>query len=78
MDCLSVDLCDPLQFDDVQPALSQLTFGYERVRFSQTFRNIFLKIAGIVTCFYQTFQERLVSSLVCRVAFVHNLRLRDC
>lgn len=77
IDRLAVDLCDPLQFDDVQPAFSQLTFGDERVRFAHAFRNIFLKIASIVACFYQTFQERLVSSLICRIAFVHPLRLRD-
>jgi hypothetical protein len=36
-----------------------------------------LQKTGIVPRFYQAFQERLVSSLVCRIAFVHKLRLRD-
>jgi hypothetical protein len=36
-----------------------------------------LQKTGIVSRFYQSFQERLVSSLVCRIAFVHKLRVRD-
>jgi hypothetical protein len=77
IDCFAVNLCNSLQLDYVQPTFSKLAFRDERVRLAKLFSNLFLQKTGIVPCFYQSFHERLVSSLVCRIAFVHKLRLRE-
>jgi hypothetical protein len=77
IDRFSVYFCDSLQLDDVQPAFSKLAFRYEGVRLAEPRGDFFLQKTGIMPRFYQAFQERLVSSLVCRIAFVHKLRLRD-
>lgn len=45
---------------------------------SEACSDLFLKITGIVPRFYQTLQERLISSLICRIAFIHKTSLRDC
>ena len=78
MDRFTVYLCDLLQLDDVQPALSKFAFRDERMRLAETVGDLFLQIPGVVSRFYQAFQECLVRSLVCCIAFVHRLRLRDC
>ena len=77
IDRFPVYFCDSLQLDDVQPAFSKLAFRDEGVRLAEPGGDLFLQKTGIVPRFYQAFQERLVSSLVCRIAFVHKLRLRD-
>jgi hypothetical protein len=77
IDRFPVYFCDSLQLDDVQPAFSKLAFRDKGVRLTEPCGNLFLQKTGIVPRFYQAFQERLVSSLVCRIAFVHKLRLRD-
>lgn len=78
IDGFTVNLCDPLQFDDVQPPFTEFAFRDEGVRLAQTPGDLFLQITCIVPGFYQTFQERLISSLVCCIAFVHKMRVRDC
>lgn len=77
IDRFPVNLCDSLQFDDVQPPFAKFAFRDERVRFAETPGDLFLQITCIVPGFYQTFQKCLVSSLVCCIAFVHKLRVRD-
>jgi hypothetical protein len=77
IDRFAVYFCNSLQFDDVQPTFSKLAFRDEGMRLTQPCGDFFLQKTGIVPRFYQAFQERLVSSLVCRIAFVHKLRLRD-
>lgn len=78
IDCFAVNLGDPLQLDNIQPTFSKFTFRDEGVRLAETRGDLFLQITCIVPRFYQTFQECLVSSLVCRIAFVHKMRVRDC
>jgi hypothetical protein len=75
VDSFAVEFCDSLQLDYVQPTLPEFAFRYERMRFSQTLGNFFLQVSGIVPCFYQTFQERLVRSLVRCIAFIHKNEL---
>jgi len=77
IDCFAVNLGDPLQLDNIQPTFSKFTFRDEGVRLAETRGDLFLQITCIVPRFYQTFQECLVSSLVCRIAFVHKMRVRD-
>jgi hypothetical protein len=76
-DRFAVNLCDSLQLDYVQPTFSKLAFRDERMWLSKPPRNFFLQKTSIMPRFYQSFQKRLVSSLVRRIAFVHRLRLRD-
>lgn len=78
IDRFTVDLCDSLQFDNVQPPFAKFAFRDEGVRLAETPGDLFLQITCIVSGFYQTFQERLISSLVCCIAFVHKMRVRDC
>lgn len=78
IDGFTVDLRDSLQFDDVQPPFAKFAFRDERVRFAETPGDLFLQITCVVPGFYQTFQERLISSLVCYIAFVHKMRVLDC
>lgn len=78
IDRFPVDLCDPLQLDNVQAALSQFAFGYEGMRFTKPSGNLPLKKAGILTRFDQALQECLIGSLICRISFIHKSRLRDC
>ena len=78
MDRLAVNLCDLLQFDNVQSAFAKLTLRDEGMRFAKTPRHLLLEITGVVPCFYQALQKCLVGSLVSRVPFVHKSRLRDC
>ncbi len=66
-----------LQLDDVQPTLAEFTFRNERMRLPEPLGHLSLEVASIVSGFYQSLEERLISSLVCRIAFVHDLRLRD-
>jgi len=35
--------------------------------------DLFLKVTRLMPRFYQTLQERLISPLVCRIAFIHKL-----
>lgn len=44
---------------------------------AETLRYLSLEITGVVSCFYQAFQERLISSLIGRVPFIHRTSLRD-
>ncbi len=77
IDCFAVNLCNSLQLDYIQPTFSQFTFRHELVRFPKAPGNLLLQKTSIVPRFYQSFQERLVSSLVCCIAFIHKLRLRE-
>lgn len=47
------------------------------MRLSETLGHLPLEVAGILPGSYQALQERLVGSLVSRIAFVHELSLRD-
>lgn len=76
-DRFAVNLCDPLQLDNVQAAFAKLTLRDEGMRFPKTPRYLLLEITSVVPRFYQAFQEGLIGSLVCRIAFVHKLRLRE-
>jgi len=78
VDRLAVNLCDPLQFDNVQSAFAEFTLRDEGMRFAKTPRHLLLEITGVMPRFYQAFQERLIRSLVGRVPFVHKLSLQDC
>jgi hypothetical protein len=78
MDRFAVYLCDSLQLDDVQPSFSKFAFRDERMRLAKALGDLALQITGVVSRFYQAFQECLVRSLVCCIALVHRLRLLDC
>jgi hypothetical protein len=77
IDCFSVNLCNSLHLDYIQPTFSKFTFRDELVRLAEPCGDLFLQKTSIVARFYQSFQERLVSSLVCCIAFIHKLRLRE-
>lgn len=74
---LAVDLCDLLQFDNIQPAFAELAFGEERVGLAQTPGHLPLEETCFMPGLDQTFQECLIGSLVRRVASVHRVRLRE-
>jgi hypothetical protein len=77
IDRLTVYLCDSLQFNYIQPTFPKFALRNERVGFAKALGNLSLKVAGVVPRFYQALQKSLVSPLVCRIAFVHKLSLRD-
>ena len=48
------------------------------MRFAETFSDVSLEKAGVLTRLNQALQKCLIGSLVSRISFVHKLRLRDC
>jgi len=77
IDGFSVDLCEPLQLDDVEPALAQFAFRYEGMRFTETPGDLSLEEAGVLTRFDQAFQECPTGPLVSRISLIHKSSLRD-
>ena len=47
------------------------------MRLAETLGYLLLKVACVMPCLYQTFQECLIGSLVCGIAFVHRPSFGD-
>ena len=69
---LAIELCNPLKFDDIHPALAKFTLRDEAVGLAEGLGDGFLEQTCVVPRFDQALTECLVRFLICGISFVHS------